>query len=298
MGYIDLMIGRTPGRKIAQLAARASKGFNSVADDLPRLESLGKSLPHDPLFGAPHARTSARRAFANASDEFLDASNTARDFAYGRNSNSLSWVISSATDAQTSARNLGHKYSQLPERMMDNVSRAQRRADSAVDYMERARYSDPQIQKRFAADASHDLREGHLSMEDARYGLSRMLAPFNEHDSLRLSAESRTSSAASRASAAAKVDDVSDSVKALTSESARLAGEAKSAMLGHDPKMPTSSLAAQLNAVQAQLDSTRSAALLEPKPKNFGLKVAAARIGTLGVVGGAAGGTYYLVTRD
>jgi hypothetical protein len=302
MGYIDLMLVRTPGKKLAKFAGGADKSLQKVANSLGRLDDLGRALKPDTLLGDHYARREALYRFSQTESVFAQGSNDAWNYARTDNPSLYSYenLITKADNAGDYAIDLRNRYSQLPERMLDSVGRAARRGESAENLLRNNNYGEAAAgQRRFAAqNAANDLRDGTNAMTDARFGLETKLGPYAEHDNVRFRVEYLAADARDRAAVAfgagMNIGSRTNAYKTSRALNAT-AGEVDAAVQSLVPGQPVTQIDELAKRGSAEANVAVEAARKVKTPKHFAAKVAAAYTGTIGVVAGvpAAGFVVY-----
>lgn len=299
MTYIDLMLFRTPGKKLAQLATKSDDALRTAKRVLPELETRGRQLPADTYFGGHVERKNVADEFRNVTHRMRTASESAQRFSLSNTDtaagSSYYSVTSDAESARTGARRIQNTYTRLPERMDDNITRAVRRSESAVQELEHGNYGSDINRRRLAAsNAAADLREGMHAMGDAQEGLSKLLAPFNRHDNLRFQAEYATSSASHYAGKAATMRGISAVAKEKAATISDAVRSIKFDVAGMAPGAATSQLDTRIAEQGDNLVNLVGVARNEPTPKFFAAQVAGAYGATAAVLGGTGYGAYKL----
>jgi hypothetical protein len=300
MGMWDLLIGRTPGTKIAQYAQESMRYLDNAGSNLKPLESAGKTVPQDAetLLGGAYGRRDTLNSFRNTETQFEDAATTAENFANGNTSNSIHWAISEAEDAQSAATRLANRPG-LPSSVVDDIGDAERNADDAVETMEWTRYSnDVQRQRVAASRAAGELEDGADEIEDAGRVVQQMVAPYASFDRAFINSHEFLASAVSKTEdTAAITKNISQATREATRNAHESTVAARARLLEYAPRESTAEAQAAVANARKAVEASQQKAKTEPPPPNFTRNVWLARGGVAAGVAGAAGGTAYLIHK-
>lgn len=297
MSYIDLMLMRTPGKKLAMYATRTKNALEGAGAVLPELERAGKSLPKAPMFGDAHGRAAVRSGFRSTASSFDTAASSAADFSFGHSYKTFSSVLSDAEWAHTKVNRLLRTHD-VPRGIEREVQDATRYADDAVDELQSARWADEHMQRWAARDAADELRDGRHHMQDANREIQRLLQPYRAYDDARLGAEEGLDYAQTYARRGSGISKVSEKTRDLAATTLTRVEGARGDLIRMQPGDSAKGAIKGVQAARTSAEQTRGAALLEPRPPWFAAKVAAAYAGTAGVFGGTGYGIYRLSNSD
>ncbi len=298
MGYVDLLLFRTPGKRVAVFAERAAAGLKDSMRYHEVLESAARTVPLENLLGGPRSRASAREAFTTAARRFDSAIDGATAWAtpYVNPTTTFSAVIDQASTAGRAASVAADVRGGLPRRALEDADAAARAARTAADIMYPVQSStDRTVLQRAANEALMPLRRGRTDMDSARSQVHEVLQPYHQYDEARLNTEAGLEYAGERIAVAGKVSAVSAETQAAADMAVAKVDTAQAAMRSFAPRQSLSSVRTLTADAAVAVRDVADRGRREPMPPGFMLKVAGAYGVTLAAAGGAGYGIYRLV---
>jgi hypothetical protein len=295
MGYINLLMGHTPGFLVTRAATRAGGDLSGFATTLSRLEQSGKGLPTDPFFRTPEMRDRARNAFAYASRRTDQAQSSIRNWSYTQNpGTTIETPISEAQGALQALRDLD-RFPEPDREIGYHVGRARAGADRAVATLQMGRGSqDVRYQQQLAASAANELSWASNDARTADALIRTRLAPFDAFDDAHRVAANYDGAAVSHVDDLAHVKVALDTTEAAVASAASATADVHAGFTALQPGDATAALAVKTNAARDALAGAAQAGKAEPVPAHWAAKVWGARIGTVAVAGtGVAVGVHY-----